>query len=48
LALSGKKVAIMELDLRKPKINILLNVQREPGITNYLLNKISIDDIIIK
>lgn len=48
LALSGQKVAIMELDLRKPKINTLLNVQREPGITNYLLNKINIEDIILK
>lgn len=48
LALSGQKVAIMELDLRKPKINTLLNVQREPGITNYLLNKVKMEDIIIK
>ena len=48
LALTGLKVVIMELDLRKPKINILLNVQREPGITNYLLNKIELDKIVLE
>lgn len=48
LAISGQKVAIMELDLRKPKISNLLNVQREPGITNYLLNKIDLAGIIIE
>lgn len=48
LALTGLKVVIIELDLRKPKINVLLNVQREPGITNYLLNKIELDKIVLE
>lgn len=48
LALTGLKVAIMELDLRKPKISVLLNVQREPGITNCLLNKIELDKIVLE
>jgi tyrosine-protein kinase Etk/Wzc len=46
LAISGQRVVIMELDLRKPKISLLLNVKRDPGITNYLYNKIDLDNII--
>ncbi len=45
LALTGKKVAILELDLRKPKVFLLLNIPREPGITNYLAGKATIDVI---
>jgi capsular exopolysaccharide synthesis family protein len=36
LALSGKKVILLELDLRKPKISEILRLQRL-GITNYLI-----------
>jgi capsular exopolysaccharide synthesis family protein len=36
----------MELDLRKPKLSKLLNIKREPGISNFLMNNVHIDDII--
>jgi capsular exopolysaccharide synthesis family protein len=36
MALTGKKVVILELDLRKPQISEMLNVSRETGITTYL------------
>ena len=44
--LTGKKVALLEMDLRKPKVSKLLNIAREPGISNYLIGKASIESII--
>lgn len=44
--LTGKKVALLELDLRKPKLSKLLKVIKDPGITSYLVSKASIEDII--
>lgn len=36
-AVAGKKTVIIELDLRKPKISKALSLQRETGLTNYIL-----------
>ena len=44
--LTDKKVALLELDLRKPRLSALLNVSRDPGISNYLVGKIPIEGII--
>lgn len=44
--LTDKKVALLELDLRKPRLSGLLNVNRDPGISNYLVGKIPIEGII--
>lgn len=44
--LIGKKVALLELDLRKPKVSKLLEVRNEMGISNYLVNQVGIGDII--
>lgn len=44
--LIGKKVALLELDLRKPKVSKLLDVRNDVGISNYLVNQASITDII--
>ncbi len=46
MTLVNKKVALLELDLRKPKLSKYLNVKRDPGISNYLVNLATIDDII--
>jgi capsular exopolysaccharide synthesis family protein len=46
LTLNGKKVALMEMDLRKPKLSKYFGVSRDPGITNYLIGKATIDEII--
>lgn len=35
-ALTGKKVVLLELDLRKPKISQKLDIDNHPGITDYL------------
>lgn len=44
--LTDKKVALLELDLRKPRLSNLLNVTRDPGISNYLVGKIPLEGII--
>ena len=44
--LTDKKVALLELDLRKPRLSNLLKVNRDPGISNYLVGKIPMEDII--
>ncbi|MGI8581145.1 MAG: GumC family protein [Chitinophagaceae bacterium] len=46
--ITDKKVALLELDLRKPRLSKLLNVERDPGISNYLVGKIPLEGIIKK
>lgn len=46
LSLLGKKVLIMELDLRRPKISKKLRISSIPGISNYLIGDNQIKDII--
>ncbi len=46
LALLDKKVLIIELDIRKPKLSNLLNIDNETGITLYLSENTSIDNLI--
>lgn len=48
LALLNKKVIILGLDLRKPKVNEYLEVSNKVGISNYLIGKASEDEIIQK
>ena len=46
ITLTGKRVALMEMDLRKPKLSKYLGIKRDPGISNYLINTAKIEDII--
>jgi tyrosine-protein kinase Etk/Wzc len=46
LSLTNKKVVLMELDLRKPKVSSMLKIKNEPGITNYLAGLVDINEII--
>lgn len=46
ITLTGKKVALMEMDLRKPKLSLYLGVNRDPGISSYLIGRSTIDEII--
>jgi len=48
LALSGKKVILMELDLRKPGLSAKLNIDNHLGFTNYTINKELTENDIIK
>ena len=46
LALAGKKTVILEFDIRKPKILSGLNMPKQPGITNFLVGKAKLEDLI--
>ena len=46
LALAGKKTVILEFDIRKPKVISGLGIQRGPGITNFLVGKANLADLI--
>lgn len=45
-ALTGKKVALLGLDLRRPKISKELGISATPGITDYLIGNAKLDDVI--
>lgn len=47
LALSGKKTCLIGMDLRRPKLSEYLGVSNQTGLSNYLVDKASIDEIII-
>jgi tyrosine-protein kinase Etk/Wzc len=44
-AVAGKKTVILELDLRKPKISKALSLQRDIGLTNYILGNAKKEDL---
>ncbi len=46
IAHSGKKVLLMGLDLRKPKVNKIFNVDNSEGISTYLIGDSSYENII--
>jgi len=45
LAVSGKKIVLVGADLRKPKIYLDLNTRGQLGLSNYLVNKATIEEI---
>lgn len=45
-ALSGKKTAIVGLDLRKPKLYEEFKLTNDVGVVNYLIHQKSVDEII--
>lgn len=46
IALSGKKVVLMELDLRKPKLSENLHIQNKIGFSNYIIGQAEFDTIV--
>lgn len=46
MALAGKKTIILELDIRKPKVLSGLGMPKGPGITNYLIGKSGLPELI--
>jgi capsular exopolysaccharide synthesis family protein len=49
LALSGKKVLMMSMDIRNPKLSEYISLPDDRGITNYLSsNNLKIEDLIIR
>lgn len=47
LALSGKKVALLELDLRKPRISAAMDIKGNPGFSAYAIGQVSLEDILV-
>jgi capsular exopolysaccharide synthesis family protein len=46
LALLNKKVVLLELDLRKPKISVHFGIDNNVGLSNYAIGKAEISDIL--
>ncbi|MBL0274325.1 MAG: hypothetical protein IPQ06_14955 [Chitinophagaceae bacterium] len=46
MALAGKKTILLEFDIRKPKVLAGLGMPKGPGITNYLVGKSSLEELI--
>jgi capsular exopolysaccharide synthesis family protein len=46
LAISHKKVALLEFDLRNPSLSERLGFKKSVGLTNYLRGELQIDDIL--
>ncbi|MFN0049921.1 MAG: polysaccharide biosynthesis tyrosine autokinase, partial [Cytophagales bacterium] len=47
LAVSGKKTILIGADLRKPKVYLDLNTRGQMGLSNYLVNKATMGEIIM-
>lgn len=46
-AMSGKKVVLLEFDLRKPRISKMLGIDNNNGFSNYIIGKTSFDEMIV-
>lgn len=46
LALAGKKTIMLEFDIRKPKLLSNLGMKKAEGISNYLVGKAKLEDLI--
>ncbi len=47
-AQADKKVLLLDCDLRKPRVHAIFETQRFPGISDYLFNNVTFEDIIRK
>ncbi len=45
--LMGKKVIIVDLDLRRPSVGKTLQIDAQKGISNYLIGQVTLEEIII-
>src|SRR5690606_12490054 len=46
IAMSNKKVLVVDLDMRKPKIHLGFNMDNSKGMSNLLAGHCSIDEVI--
>jgi capsular exopolysaccharide synthesis family protein len=47
LAQTGKKILIVDTDLRRPRIHRAFNTGRDVGLTNLLMGESTLDDVVI-
>lgn len=48
LAFSGKRVALLEMDLRKPKISPIFGLSGRKGFSHYAIGQASLDEILVR
>ena len=48
LALSGKKVLLIGLDLRKPRIHKILKINNDTGMSNFLIGEEKFENVVIE
>lgn len=44
----GKRVLVIDCDLRKPRMHNFFKVEKKPGLSDYLFQKVKLDDIIVE
>jgi capsular exopolysaccharide synthesis family protein len=47
-ALQGKRVALLEMDLRRPKLSKRFSILKKEGLTNFLIGKLEIEQVPIR
>ncbi len=47
-AMTGKRTLLIDMDIRKPNIHDKLGLEKGVGVTNYLIDECSLDDILLK
>lgn len=45
--LTGKKVVLVDFDLRRPSVAKLLNLESKKGVSNFLIGQVTLDEITI-
>jgi capsular exopolysaccharide synthesis family protein len=45
LSLANKKTIILEFDIRKPKVLSHIGLAKKPGLTNYMLGKVKMEEL---
>ncbi|PXV62964.1 capsular exopolysaccharide synthesis family protein [Dysgonomonas alginatilytica] len=45
--LTGKKVVLIDFDLRRPSVGKLLSIESKKGVSNYLIGQVTLDEITI-
>jgi len=46
-AMASKKTILVDMDIRKPSVNQRFNIVQPLGVTNYLVNQCTLDEIIL-
>ena len=46
MAQSGERTLLVDADMRRPKLHRLFRLERQPGLTDFLLGEVTIQDII--
>lgn len=45
--LTGKRVILVDFDLRRPSVSKLLNIHSKKGVSNFLIGQVELDDVIM-